>query len=157
MDTATLQRTLLLRELETAQPPNPLWTAQDRAWATRVARDAGALEGEAFIAERTRVAWQRLGPRWPAGERSILGALPAVWIWAAAALGLVLGLSLDALGGARHINLLAPPLWGVVAWNLLVYLGVLAFAFAPHRQVGLAQRLGGWWAQRATAGTHEAQ
>ena len=47
------------------------------------------------------------------------------WTLLALLLGAVLGLAADALGGSQHINLLAPPVWVVMAWNLLVYLSLL--------------------------------
>ena len=49
--------------------------------------------------------------------------------WAGAA-AFVVGLLADSIGSSQRINLLAPPLWGVVAWNLVVYVGLLGTALA---------------------------
>ena len=59
MNEHTAAQVLALEAFETRGRDGPLWTAQDRDWATRVARDSGAMAGPAFIAERARVAWQR--------------------------------------------------------------------------------------------------
>jgi hypothetical protein len=44
---------------------------------------------------------------------------------AALLIGLLAGVAVDAVGSGQRINLLAPPVWGVVAWNLLVYISLL--------------------------------
>jgi len=47
------------------------------------------------------------------------------------------------VGGSQRINLLAPPVWGVIAWNGIVYLGLLLpAAVVPRRaRAWLARRL----------------
>ncbi len=76
--------------------------------------------------------WLRrwLGPtRWHGG-----------WIALAAAAGGVAGLAADALAGGlgsqnRHVlNLLAPPVWTVLAWNLAVYAALTWQALAAERR-----------------------
>jgi ribosomal protein L34 len=46
-------------------------------------------------------------------------------------LALVAGLALDALPGTTRINLFAPPLLAMLAWNLAVYAGLLVVALRP--------------------------
>ena len=41
------------------------------------------------------------------------------------ALSFALGVLMDAVGPTRYVNLLAFPLLGLIAWNLLVYVGIL--------------------------------
>ncbi|MBX3638565.1 MAG: DUF2868 domain-containing protein, partial [Rubrivivax sp.] len=145
------RRVLLVRAHETAE--TPLWTAEDRAWATRLAREtvpAGAAPAR-FLDERASHALQRLAPR----DRAIARWLDRrlwrwTWLLAALALGLAAGLAVDAVGSARRIDLLAPPVWGVILWNLLVYLvllwprGAVPGALRGGRVTGwLARRLGG--------------
>ncbi len=145
MNEHTAAQVLALEAFETTGRDGPLWTAQDRDWASRVARDSGALEGPAFIAERARVAWQRLGPRDPALAR-VLAARTRPWAWWAALGGLALGLAADAIGTSQRINLLAPPFWGLVAWNLAVY-ALLAFsALRGHAAGRVRSRLAAWLA-----------
>lgn len=160
LDETSARQVLLLRAFETASPADPGWTAEDRDWATRVARasvgdDAGPAR---FLAERARHAMQRLAPR-EAGVRAALAARFAgrAWAWVAIVLGFALGLAVDHIGPAQRINLLAPPIWALVAWNLLVYLALL---LAPLRgsEPGRLRRWlrarwqpkGGRWGRHAT-------
>lgn len=147
MNEHTAALVLALEAFETTGRDGPLWTAQDRDWATRVARESGAVQAQDFITERARAAWQRLGPRDPALAR-VLAQRPRPWaLWAAVG-GLVLGLAADAIGTSQQINLLAPPFWGLVAWNGLVY-AALAFSAVRGRAVGgWRNKLAGWLAPR---------
>jgi Protein of unknown function (DUF2868) len=112
-----------------------------------------AEDTEAYLASRARHAMQRLVPREPQVARVL-----AVRLWRsrrAAALALIafaLGLLADTLGSTQRINLLAPPLWGVVAWNVAIYFVLIGHALArllrrePPRGgaiARLAQRLAG--------------
>lgn len=134
MNEASAREVLLLQALETSAGADARWTAQDAALASRAALEAGGAGGgvpvdaganagaDGFIADRAHHAMQRLASRDPAvvawlGRRVWRGA----WWWLAAAVGLLAGLLADAIGSGQHVNLLAPPVWGVVAWNLLVY------------------------------------
>jgi len=106
---------------------NPAWDAGDRQWASDAAeRKLGAEAGDdAWLLARARLAGARLrerdatarmlerASRWPAGAG-----------WLTAGLGLVAGFAGDATGADRFINLLAPPLLGLIAWNLAIYAGL---------------------------------
>ena len=142
------RRVTLLQAFETAQPPSPLWGDDDRAWATRLALQGGAVSAETFIARRAQHALQRLTPREGALARwrdaRTWAAQAAAW---AALGGWLLGLLADSIGSSQHINLLAPPLWGVLVWNAVVYLVLLGHGLArllarPTRP-GLLRRLTG--------------
>jgi hypothetical protein len=129
---------LLLRAFESSGFAN--WRDDDRAWATRsalqqVGADAPAAD---FLAARARAGLSRLMPQGPALPRWH-GASAGL----AAALGFAFGLWVDHIGSAQRINLLAPPVWGVIAWNLAVYLLLLR----PSRQPGALRR---WLAQQAS-------
>jgi len=129
MDERRAREVTLLEAFETAQPPSPSWSDDDRRWADRVAVEAArpGSAPDAFIATRAGHALQRLVPREPA-----LGRLATTKPWHAGGalaivlVGFVLGIAGDALGGGRRINLLAPPFWGVLAWNLVVYALLIA-------------------------------
>ena len=133
MDERRAREVTLLEAFETAQPPSPSWGDDDRRWADRVAVEAAApgTEPQAFIATRAGHALQRLLPREPTLAR--LGATRP-WhgggLLAIVLIAFVLGIAGDALGGGRRINLLAPPLWGVLAWNLVVYALLLVLPLA---------------------------
>jgi hypothetical protein len=130
MDERTALAATGLEAFETAQPPSPNWSDADRAWADRVALDAAPAGAplEAFVGVRARHALQRLAPREPALARLQGPSLrEARWTVLATVVAFVVGLLADGLAGSRHINLLAPPMWGVLAWNAFVYLGLVVW------------------------------
>ena len=153
-DEAAARRVLLLQAHETSAADaagNALWTAEDRAWASRLARQtAGAEAGPArFLSERASHALQRLGPRDPAAMRWLANRSWApAWLAVALCVGLLLGALADRLGSAQRIDLLAPPVWGVIVWNLAVYLGLLLQAGRALPAQGLRR-----WLQRWLGGT----
>jgi len=129
MDERRAREVTLLEAFETAQPASPSWSDDDRRWADRVALEA-ATPGSApaaFVATRAGHALQRLAPREPALARA--QAQPA-WraggLIAIALIAFALGIAADGLDSGRRINLLAPPFWGVLAWNLAVYVLLVA-------------------------------
>jgi hypothetical protein len=125
---AAAARSVLAVQAFEAGGESPLWTDDDRRWATRLARESGAnkLPAAAALAARAQHALQRLLPRQPALQRVLQAAdrLPA-WAIAVPLLALVAGVAVDAVGGTQRINLLAPPVWAVITWNLLVYVALL--------------------------------
>ena len=121
----------LLQAFETAQPPSPNWGDADRAWATRLALQDGAADADAFIARRAQHALQRLAPREPAVARWLTRRLwQSHWVAWALLAGLIVGVLADSIGSSQRINLLAPPLWAVLAWNAVVYLVLLGHGLA---------------------------
>lgn len=136
---------LLLQATETGAE-TPLWTAEDRAWATRLAQQTvPATAGtERFVAERAAHAMQRLLPRDAAGRRFVeRRGWRAAWLVAAGGGALLLGLLADHLGAGQRIDLLAPPVWALVAWNLVVYLGLALPQAGRTLQRVIARRLAG--------------
>lgn len=138
---------LLLRAVEDGGT-SPAWSLDDAAWATRLAREGG---GGQFLAERAGHALQRLLPRVPELSRlRRVSTWQGSWVAAAGAFGLLLGLVIDHVGAAQRIDLLAPPVWALVAWNLA--LGVVALVAVLMRQVRRAppreRLLARWWRQR---------
>jgi hypothetical protein len=151
VDEAEARRVLLLQAFESA-PEGPLWTAEDRAWATRLARQTvgEAATPARFVSERARHALERLGPRVPAAQAWLRRrGWDARWWWAAAVAAFVAGLLLDHIGGDHSINLLAPPAWALMAWNLLAYVIVALLALRSVRAPGGAPRGLRRWLQRA--------
>lgn len=115
------QAVLLARSFEEADSDGVLLSAEDRQDATVDGRSAGGtLELQA-----ERRAGVLLGV---VGER--VRALARAQSWTRVSLALVtpvvlgsfvLGLSTNALGPTRHINLLAFPLLALVVWNMAIY------------------------------------
>jgi hypothetical protein len=138
MDEAAARKTLLVRAWET-QPRAPThWNDDDRAWASRAAAE---VEGEhapadALVARRAALAVERLGSRDPAVHRALGAITWRPWVgWALALLALVTGLLSNEAGARQHVNILAPPLLAVIAWNLAVYV-----ALAAHGAARLVRR-----------------
>lgn len=125
MDEASARRVLAVHAFDaTSADEHPLWSAEDRAWATRVALETVGADAplEDFVAARARAALQRLSARepglahWlvrPAGSAGV-----TAWLLLAC---LLAGAVLHGMAETQYINLLAPPVWAVVAWNLAVY------------------------------------
>ena len=150
MDEDSARAVTLLQAFETAQPPSPSWSDDDRAWATRLALQDNAADAEAFITRRAHHAMQRLGPREPTAAKWLAQRLwRGRWVGWAVLAGLVAGMLADSIGSSQRINLLAPPLWAVLAWNAVVYLLLLGHALArlltrptrPGSGVRLMQRM----------------
>lgn len=137
---AEAREVLLLRSFES--PLTPPWTAEDRDAISSEARRAVGERADdaAFLASRAQLGLARLGGRdalllralqqaraaatWP-------GRLPAI----ALVLGALLGIATDMIGSAGRIHLLAPPLLGLLAWNLGVY-AWLAWRAVARRGLG---------------------
>ena len=101
-----------------------LWTVDDRAWATRVALQSVPAEAGpgAFIGTRAEQALQRLAPR-DSGVQRLLARRTwrGWWPLSTGAAAFAAGLLIDQIGASREINLLAPPVWTLVLWNIAVY------------------------------------
>src|SRR5690606_27337978 len=115
---------------------------------TRLAREttpSGAAPTR-YLDERARHALHLLTPRDKSVPRVLAHRLwrPG-WVVLALALGAAIGFAIDVLaGGGQRIDPLAPGLWPVIGWNLLVYLGLLLQAriWSPWLRKGLARRIG---------------
>jgi hypothetical protein len=126
MNEAAASRVLLLRAYESTGFAG--WSDEDRAWASRSALQAVGTEApaEAFLAARAQAGLRRLEPLDPLLPRwHALRPWRSQWWWLAGVLGLLLGLLVDRIGSAQLINLLAPPVWALIAWNLAVYAWLL--------------------------------
>jgi hypothetical protein len=132
LDEGAARRVVLVQAFDSAE--GPLWTPEDRNWATRLASETAGADAapERFVAERAHHALQRLAPR-DAGVRRWLARRTwrPLWVLLALVLGFLLGLLVDSLGGRNLVDLLAPPVWAVIVWNLLVYAGLAVNALRP--------------------------
>lgn len=153
----TLRIILLAKAIEETDPGGQFIPLADREAATHEAsRETGRKQDPAeALAARARRLLQPLAQRHPALERLTLPAVVPAWLMlAVVAAAFVSGLGLAALDGSRRINILALPILGVVAWNLLVYafLAWRAFRQRSHASAGEDRRgaswLGDWLGRR---------
>ena len=141
MNEAAARQVTLLEAYESVQPASPEWGDDDRVWADRVVMEAAGAQAtpDEFLAQRAGHAMQRLAPRERAVARWLAQPLRRRhWGAVVALIAFALGLLADGIGSSQRINLLAPPLWGVLAWNVVVYLGLLGALLA-----GLLRRVPG--------------
>ncbi len=128
-----LRRVLLVKAIEESDREAAIIPTADREAASRDAMRAISSRDEgALLAERSRTLFPRIAARYPFVENvvALLGPSTPVSLGLIAA-GLGVGASLSALDGSRHINVLAFPLLGLVAWNFAVYAFLLYRALRP--------------------------
>jgi hypothetical protein len=120
-----------VRAIEGADRARAFWTDEDRAWASRVAAEMvgqGAAP-ESFLTARGRLALERVGERVKAFPRAVHALRWRPWFGVLVAVGaFVAGMAIDQVGGTQRINLLAPPFFGLLIWNVAVY-ALLVFGF----------------------------
>jgi hypothetical protein len=145
---AAARRITLVQAFDAAE--SPLWTREDSVWASRLAAEtspAGATP-ERLAIERANHALQRLEPRDPAVRRW-LARSGWRWSWLSFALGagFAAGLAADLIGRGRYIDLLAPALWLIVAWNLAIYALLMLGALRHGRAANgwFRRLLATWW------------
>jgi hypothetical protein len=143
MNEAQARETVLVQAFETATAGSSVWTVEDSAWATRVAREsAGTAPLDVYAAQRAQVALQRLAPRDPAIATVLARRWwNRRWWWLAAVAGLALGVAADVVGAGQRIDLLSPAVWGVVAWNVVVLAVLAVHALRQRSDEGLLRRL----------------
>jgi len=127
-----------VRAVETSDGARALWSDADRAWAGRAAAEVvGEGAGDsAFVARRARLAIERVGEQHPALRRALRALRWRPWVGTAVvAAAFVVGAAVDRIGGAERINLLAPPVFGLLVWNLAVY-AILAAALLRRAPAG---------------------
>lgn len=131
VDERTARQVLLLQAYESGDDTPAAWSDEDRAWATRAARETtpATAPPPAFVVERARHAMQRLRTRdaqlgrWlePSATRRLGGLTARAWLGLAAALAFGAGLLADRIGPAQRIDLFAPAVWLLVGWNVAVF------------------------------------
>jgi hypothetical protein len=152
MTESEVRQVLLVQAHESAAAggETALWTAADRDWATRVARETAGpgVPFERFLVERARHALERLLPRDTAGRRWLTrrGWRP-LWVVVVVLAAFALGVAVDHLGAPTRVDLLMPALWAVVAWNVAVVMALLL----PRRPGALRRALAGRWLEDASA------
>ncbi|HEX7327368.1 MAG TPA: DUF2868 domain-containing protein [Casimicrobiaceae bacterium] len=129
MNEASARAVVLVQAIESADAARGLWSDAERVEVGQTAaRELGqSATFGAWIARRAALALARLRRRVPTLEalaraRVDWGVVSAITI----AVAFVVGVGAARIGPSQRINLLAPPLAALLAWNLAVYL-VLAW------------------------------
>ncbi len=118
-----------VRAMETADRDRTLWSDADRSWASRAAAEVVGerASDDAFVNQRARLALERMSERYPPLRKAVAALHWRRWIGSAIiVLAFLAGIVIDRIGDSRAINLLAPPVLGVLAWNLAVYVLLIA-------------------------------
>jgi hypothetical protein len=129
MDEDSALDVVAVRALETADASRDAWTDDDRAWASRAAAEVVGAQAapQTFLARRAKLALEKIAARQPAFARAAHALRWRAWVATAViAVALVLGVFLDQVDGAHRINILAPPVLGLLVWNLFVYVAIAA-------------------------------
>jgi hypothetical protein len=116
------------RAVETGDHDRLLWTDADREWASRAAATIVGERASAdeFLARRAGLVLERIGTRQPSVTRTVRAIRWRPWVGVVVVLAaFVLGVAIDRVGGGSSINLLAPPVFALVVWNLAVYAWLL--------------------------------
>jgi hypothetical protein len=113
-----------VRAVESAPASPDIWTDADRAWASRAAAEivGEGSSAEAFLTARARLALDRIAERRAPYPRMVRALRWRPWVGAViVGAAFLSGIALDQVGGAQKINLLAPPFFFLLVWNLVVY------------------------------------
>jgi hypothetical protein len=127
---------VLARSIEAADAARDVWSDADRAWASRAAAEivGERASSDAYLARRASLVLERLAERHP--RVRALARVPSARGWVSIALAIaafVIGAAGVDIGAAHTINLLAPPVLALLAWNLAVYVALVA-AFVARRR-----------------------
>jgi hypothetical protein len=124
---AAARRAVLVRAFE-REPGSDAWSDDDRAWATQAAAkvEGEAAPADAFVARRASLAVERLAARDKRVPRLLASVTWPAWIgWVIPVLAFAAGAAADSIGAGQRVNLLAPPLLALLAWNIAVYVAIL--------------------------------
>ena len=114
----------LVRAIETTDVERALWSDADRAAASRLAAEtAGAgASVDRFLAERAAQVLKRIAKRHPKVQTLVRTKAKRAWLMPVVG---IVAFGIGALGAdigpSQRINLLAPPVLLLLAWNLGVY------------------------------------
>src|SRR6478736_8041024 len=136
MDEPAARDVIIVRALESADGAREIWSDADRVWAGRAAAEAvgESATDDAFLGRRAALVIERLRKRHP-GFVALARARPLqAWVAPAAAIGaFVIGVAGVDVGPAHRINLLAPPVLALLAWNIAVYVALLGGLLVTRR------------------------
>ena len=127
MNEAAARRAVLVHAFE-REPASETWSDDDRAWATQAAAkvEGDGAAADAFVARRASLAVERLATRDKRVPRLLVSVTWPAWIgWVVPTLAFAAGAAADSIGAGQRVNLLAPPLLALLAWNVAIYAAIL--------------------------------
>ena len=148
MDEQVARNVVLVRAIETMDRKHEILSADDRMYASRSAKELAewqasdsksAVTADHFLQQRSEQILKRLAERTPAfgafmhrgtGWKALSIGLPLA--------ALLIGAGVDRISDPHRVDLLSAPLLAIIAWNLLVYLVLLAWLFVPGPKTGWA-------------------
>ena len=120
---------VIVRALETTDGAREIWSDADRLWSGRAAAEVvgETASDDSFLGHRAALALERLAKRHPKFAALSRPSSGRAWVAPVAAAGafIVGAVGVD-IGPAHRINLLAPPVLALLAWNVAVYAMLLA-------------------------------
>lgn len=137
---------VLVRAIETADQKCEVLSEDDRMYASRSAKELAHWQAsdsksevttDHFLQQRSEQILKRIAERTPAfaafikrrnGLKGLALALPVA--------ALLLGAGLDRITDPHRVDLLSAPLLLIIAWNIVVYLGLLIWVCLPARKPG---------------------
>ena len=152
---------MLVKAIEEADQHKEVLTDDDRKFASRTARELAhwqAAEARTastlpdFLYQRAEQLLKRLSARHKLFGRVAhghSGLWGASWLLPVAAL--LAGAMAERFSDPHRVDVLSMPLLGVIAWNFLAYLLLLAWAQLPSRKAGLRRGLAN---RMALGGSH---
>src|SRR5262249_51009681 len=153
LDEASARQLVLARAVEDVDAQGRILSAVEREQIEREALEAsrgggtGGIDFAQYLLQRARRMLAIVDQRQPR-----IAALqdPEGWRrWLLVALPLaacVLGTAIDRIDNPHQVNMLSPPLLGVLAWNLAVYVAMLLSLFLPQPPHLPLAGLRRWWA-----------
>jgi hypothetical protein len=130
MDEQAARDVALVRALESTDAEHAVLSADDRRYASRAAGELVHWQAadqrrpptaELFLARRAGLLLDRLGQREPV-LRALRNTRWRPWLGLALpAAAFALGVLTEQIADRQHVNVLAFPLLGILAWNLAVY------------------------------------
>lgn len=122
---------LLAKAIEESNDTHIKWTSADaEASSLRAAHTVGeSADAVKLLTERAKVVLRTASERGVNTTISTKARLPRFFSPLFVLLAFVLGALTDRIASPEHIvNLLSPPYWGVILWNLVVYIALFCCA-----------------------------
>ena len=148
MNEEIARNVVLVRAIESADANHEVLSDDDRKYASRSAKELAAWQAadsktavtpHHFLEQRSEQILKRLGERAPTfgtfARRK--PGLSGIWL-ALPFLAFLSGAAIDRIADPHRVDLRSAPFLLIIAWNVLVYLGMLVWALIPGKRRGWA-------------------